>query len=72
MSSQIRTVSPAELPYNARAPMSLFRYGRDFYTDEAAQHVLSAGAWLLVALVGIANGVHLLRLGDKSAFTRRA
>jgi Ni/Fe-hydrogenase 1 B-type cytochrome subunit len=54
-------VSATELAYNARAPMSLFRYGRDFYTDEAAQQLLSAGAWLLVAIVGIAIGVHLLR-----------
>ena len=41
--------------------MSLFRYGRDFYTDAAAQQLLSAGAWLLVALVGIFIAVHLLR-----------
>ena len=57
----IRTVNAAELAYNARAPMSLFRYGRDFYTDEAAEQLLSAGAWLLVALVATAIGVHLLR-----------
>ena len=51
----IRAMSAAELAYNARAPMSLFRYGRDFYTDEAAQQLLSAGAWLLVALVATAH-----------------
>jgi Ni/Fe-hydrogenase 1 B-type cytochrome subunit len=49
------------LAYNARAPMSLFRFGREYYTDDAAQQLLSAGAWLLVALVGAFIGVHLLR-----------
>jgi Ni/Fe-hydrogenase 1 B-type cytochrome subunit len=41
--------------------MSPFRYGRDVYTDEAAQQLLSAGAWLLVAFVGLCIAVHLLR-----------
>jgi cytochrome b subunit of formate dehydrogenase len=41
--------------------MSLFRYGRDFYTDEVAQQLSSAGAWLLVTLVGAFIAVHLLR-----------
>lgn len=41
--------------------MSLFRYGRDYYTDAAAQQLLAAGGWLLVALVGISIAVHLLR-----------
>jgi cytochrome b subunit of formate dehydrogenase len=41
--------------------MSPFRYGRDLYTDEAAQQLLSAGAWFLVALVGVCIAVHLLR-----------
>src|SRR4029453_6322625 len=47
--------------YNARAPMSPFRYGRDFYTDEAAQQLLSAGAWLLIAIAGASIAVHMLR-----------
>ena len=41
--------------------MSLFRYGRDFYADAAAQQLLSASAWLFVALVGAFIAVHLLR-----------
>ena len=41
--------------------MSLFRYGRDFYTDAVAQQLLPAAAWLLVALVGAVIAVHLLR-----------
>jgi formate dehydrogenase subunit gamma len=41
--------------------MSLFRYGRDFYTDAVAQQLLPAAAWLLVALVGAVVAVHLLR-----------
>jgi Ni/Fe-hydrogenase 1 B-type cytochrome subunit len=41
--------------------MSPFRYGRDVYSDEAAQQLLSAGAWLLIALVGAFIAVHLLR-----------
>jgi cytochrome b subunit of formate dehydrogenase len=41
--------------------MSLFRYGRDFYTEEAAQQLSSAGAWLLISLVGVFIAVHLLR-----------
>jgi Ni/Fe-hydrogenase 1 B-type cytochrome subunit len=41
--------------------MSWFRYGRDIYTEQAAQQLLSAGAWLLVALVGTFIAVHLLR-----------
>src|SRR5262245_31265829 len=41
--------------------MPLFRYGRDFYTDEAAQQLLAAAAWLLVALAGLVIAVHLLR-----------
>lgn len=41
--------------------MSPFRYGRDLYTDETAQQLLSAGAWLLVAFVGLCIAVHLLR-----------
>lgn len=41
--------------------MSLFRYGRDYYTDATAQQLLAAGAWLFVALVGIFIAVHLLR-----------
>ena len=41
--------------------MPPFRYGRDLYTDEAAQQLLSAGAWLLIAIVGVCVAVHLLR-----------
>jgi Ni/Fe-hydrogenase 1 B-type cytochrome subunit len=41
--------------------MSLFRYGRDYYTDATAQQLLTAGAWLFVALVGLFVAVHLLR-----------
>jgi cytochrome b subunit of formate dehydrogenase len=41
--------------------MSPFRYGRDFYTDEAAQQLLSAGAWLLIAIAGASIAVHMLR-----------
>jgi cytochrome b subunit of formate dehydrogenase len=41
--------------------MPLFRYGRDVYTDEVAQQLLSAGAWLLIALVGAFIAIHLLR-----------
>jgi cytochrome b subunit of formate dehydrogenase len=41
--------------------MSLFRYGRDFYADGAAQQLLSAGAWLLVAMAGAFIALHLLR-----------
>src|SRR5262245_16451205 len=41
--------------------MSLFRYGRDYYTEATAQQLLAAGAWLLVALVGIFIAAHLLR-----------
>jgi Ni/Fe-hydrogenase 1 B-type cytochrome subunit len=41
--------------------MSPFRYGRDVFTDEAAQQLLSAGAWLFIALVGACIAVHLLR-----------
>jgi len=41
--------------------MSLFRYGRDIYTDEAAQQLLSSAAWLLVAVVGVLIAVHLIR-----------
>ena len=41
--------------------MSLFRYGRDYYTDATAQQLLAAGAWLFVALVGTFIAVHLLR-----------
>jgi Ni/Fe-hydrogenase 1 B-type cytochrome subunit len=41
--------------------MSLFRYGRDYYTDATAQQLLAAGAWLFVALVGLFIAVHLLR-----------
>jgi formate dehydrogenase gamma subunit len=41
--------------------MPLFRYGRDFYTDEVAQQLLPAAAWLLVALAGLFIAVHLLR-----------
>jgi Ni/Fe-hydrogenase 1 B-type cytochrome subunit len=41
--------------------MSLFRYGRDFYTDAAAQQLLPAAAWLLVALVGAVIAVHMVR-----------
>jgi len=41
--------------------MSLFRYGRDYYTDATAQQLLAAGAWLFVALVGVFIAVHLLR-----------
>ena len=41
--------------------MSLFRYGRDFYSDAAAQQLLAAGAWLFVALVGVCIALHLLR-----------
>jgi len=41
--------------------MSLFRYGRDYYGDATAQQLLSAGAWLFVALVGIFVALHLLR-----------
>jgi Ni/Fe-hydrogenase 1 B-type cytochrome subunit len=41
--------------------MSPFRYGRDVYTDEAAQQLLSSGAWLLIALVAVFIAVHLLR-----------
>ena len=41
--------------------MSLFRYGRDLYTNAAAQQLLSATAWLFVVLVGAFIAVHLLR-----------
>ena len=41
--------------------MSLFRYGRDYYTDATAQQLLAAGGWLFVALVGVFIAVHLLR-----------
>src|SRR5688572_13325394 len=41
--------------------MSLFRYGRDFYTDAVAQQLVPAAAWLLVALAGAVVAVHLLR-----------
>ena len=41
--------------------MSLFRYGRDFYTDAVAQQLLPAAAWLLVAVVGAIIAFHLLR-----------
>jgi Ni/Fe-hydrogenase 1 B-type cytochrome subunit len=41
--------------------MSLFRYGRDYYTDATAQQLLAAGAWLFVALAGMFIAVHLLR-----------
>ena len=41
--------------------MSPFRYGRDLYTDEAAQQLLSAGAWLFLALVAVCIAVHVLR-----------
>jgi cytochrome b subunit of formate dehydrogenase len=41
--------------------MSLFRYGRDIFTDAVAQQLLPAAAWLLVAIVGICIAVHLLR-----------
>ncbi len=41
--------------------MSLFRYGRDYYTDAAAQQLLAAGGWLFVTLVGVFIAVHLLR-----------
>lgn len=41
--------------------MPLFRYGRDYYTDAAAQQLLSASVWFLIALVGIFVAVHLLR-----------
>ena len=40
--------------------MSLFRYGRDFYTEEAAQQLLSTEALLLISLVGVFIAVHLL------------
>ena len=41
--------------------MSIFRYGRDYDTDAAAQQLLAASVWLLMALVGIVVAVHLLR-----------
>jgi cytochrome b subunit of formate dehydrogenase len=41
--------------------MSLFRYGRDYDTDAVAQQLLTAGAWLFVALAGAVIAVHLLR-----------
>ena len=41
--------------------MSLFRYGRDYYSDATAQQLLSAGAWLFVALVGLFIAIHLVR-----------
>src|SRR5262245_30989348 len=41
--------------------MSLFRYGRDIFADEAAQQLLTSAAWLLVSLVGVFIAVHLLR-----------
>jgi cytochrome b subunit of formate dehydrogenase len=41
--------------------MSLFRYGRDVYTDAVAQQLLPAAAWFLVALVGACIAVHLVR-----------
>jgi Ni/Fe-hydrogenase 1 B-type cytochrome subunit len=41
--------------------MSPFRYGRDYYTDAAAQQLSSAGAWLLVAVAALVVAVHLIR-----------
>jgi Ni/Fe-hydrogenase 1 B-type cytochrome subunit len=41
--------------------MSPFRYGRDWYTDEAAQQLSAAAGWLLIALAGAFVAVHLLR-----------
>jgi Ni/Fe-hydrogenase 1 B-type cytochrome subunit len=41
--------------------VSLFRYARDLYVDQAAQQLLPAAAWLLVAIVGIFIALHLLR-----------
>jgi Ni/Fe-hydrogenase 1 B-type cytochrome subunit len=41
--------------------MSPFRYGRDLYTDEAAQQLSAAAGWLLIALAGAFVAVHLLR-----------
>ena len=41
--------------------MSLLRYGRDFYTDAAAQQLMSASAWLLVAIAAGFIAVHLIR-----------
>jgi Ni/Fe-hydrogenase 1 B-type cytochrome subunit len=41
--------------------VSLFRYARDLYFDQAAQQLLPAAAWLLVALAGVVIALHLLR-----------
>jgi Ni/Fe-hydrogenase 1 B-type cytochrome subunit len=41
--------------------MSLFRYGRDYYTDATAQQLSTAAAWLFVAVAGVVIAVHLLR-----------
>ena len=41
--------------------MSLFRFARDLYVDQAAQQLAPAAAWLLVALVGVFIALHLLR-----------
>ena len=41
--------------------MSPFRYASDYDTDVVAQQLLSASAWLLIALVGVFVAVHLLR-----------
>jgi Ni/Fe-hydrogenase 1 B-type cytochrome subunit len=38
-----------------------FRYGRDFYTDAAAQQLPPAAAWLLLAIVVAILAVHLIR-----------
>jgi len=48
------------LAYN-RAAVSPFHYARDLYVDQAAQQVLPAAAWLLVALVGVFIALHVLR-----------
>lgn len=54
--------------------MSPFRYARDLYVDHAAQQLLPAFAWLVVALVGVFIAVHLLRrsLGHPVANTGAA
>jgi cytochrome b subunit of formate dehydrogenase len=41
--------------------VSLFRYARDLYLDQAAQQLVPAAAWLLIALAGVVIALHLLR-----------
>jgi cytochrome b subunit of formate dehydrogenase len=52
--------SPAGSRTITRA-VSVFRYARDLYVDQAAQQLLPAAAWLLVALVAVFISLHLLR-----------